>query len=276
MLLFSGLRPAVGQELLQLASLQRVDPSKHIRQVGDRIDLVPLAGCKERQVDRGRFATDVRADEKAVLTHQNEILDGLLGFVIINVEFRIFEKLSERNPVVERVIDCRQERMCWVERSFHSNKQLSKLFDQRFRSFAPSRQFIRCWQTIKIAPARVSVASSFRFGSVLEERIESARCLRLHETAVILQPSNISLEGLIRREVEEREIAAFVADVNSLFSLAHFSFERAILNLDLGIIRFDHFGFENFFLHQIPKWLESKRRFDRAGMPLSPLSLKHF
>ncbi|GEM_PF-1638622 len=50
------------------------------------------------------------------------------------------------------------------------------------------------------------MASSFRFGSFLVESVESARCVRLHVAAVILQPSNISLEGLIRREVEEREI----------------------------------------------------------------------
>jgi len=102
-------------------------------------------------VDRGRFATEVRADEKAVLTHQNEILDGLLSFVIINIEFRIFEKLSERNPVVERVIDCRQERVCWVESSLHANERRSKLFDQRFRSFAPGRQFNRRWSVSKFS-----------------------------------------------------------------------------------------------------------------------------
>lgn len=64
--LFSGLSPAVGQQLPELAGLHRVDPGEHIGQVCHWIDLVLLARRQERQVDRSGLAAGVGAHEEAV------------------------------------------------------------------------------------------------------------------------------------------------------------------------------------------------------------------
>ncbi len=288
--LLSRLSPAVGQQLFQFAGLHGIDPGQDIGEVFDGVDVVGFARSHEREVDRGGTAAGIRANEEAVFPHQYKIFHRLLGDVVVDVEVGILEESRQSDPVIESVFTGGHEGMRRIEFRFQGNNLFAQFLYQRFRTSASSRQPLsRCFpfyvpfhvvelfiyiqdylaefrfddQAIEVSSARVSVAADFGPRLIFEEGVKAASSVCLDAGGNVLEPSLVSFEGLIGREIEHSELE-FSRDVDGHFAFAHSSFEFAVLDLDLRVIGIDDRRLADFACHQIVKQFESECGIKRA------------
>ena len=100
---------------MKFAGFYFIDAREHIGIPVDRVDGIALACGDERQMNSYGSGALVGASEKTVLFHEDPAFDRSLGPVIVYADLWIFQKPSERNPVLQRVVDSLPELVRWHE-----------------------------------------------------------------------------------------------------------------------------------------------------------------
>lgn len=288
--LLSRLSPAIGQQLIEFVGLHGIDSGQDVGKIFDGIDVVSLTRSHEREVDRGGASAGIGAYKQAVLSHQHEVFDGLFGDIVVDVEIWILEEARQSKPVVESVFTGRHQRICRIESCFETDNFVAKLFNQGLGTDAPGCKplcrrlvfnvplyvvefFVDIqddlaslwfdWKAIEVSPSGMRVASNFSSRGISEEGIEATSGVGLNAGTDVFEPSFVSFERLIGREIKNGELE-FSGDVDGHFAFAHSSFDFTVLNLDFRIIGIDDLGLANVASHQLVEGLKGECGFNRA------------
>lgn len=279
--------------MLQFICFQPVNASKNVSVPIDGIDAVALGSGDEGQMNSNSSGTFIGACEQRIFSYENPAFDGTLTFIIVYSNIGVFEKSSQRPPVVECVIDRFHQLVSGVELLFCADNDISKALYERFRFSAPHCQSERCGFVLyvpldcvespvhvengvaniclsefrlEIFTPGVSMAACFDSLAVLEQCVKSAGCICLDDAFEIFEKFEVLVEGQIGRIVKHRDIA-MCADVGRNFALANVVLVLAVLDLDGGVIGFDDIRREQLSFHQVIQKAES------VGSSLHPVAL---
>jgi hypothetical protein len=78
-----------------------LDTDEHVREVGDGVDPIRLAGRDERVQAREVLAGLVRSDEEEVLSAQGGDAEGALGGVVVDGQVLVGEEERQGIPLAE-------------------------------------------------------------------------------------------------------------------------------------------------------------------------------
>ena len=96
-----GRRPGVGQELVDLRGRVTVDPEQHVREVGDRVDAIQLAGSDEGVEPCQVLACLEVTDEEEGFSAERNTPQRGLGAVVVWRDARVAQEDAELAPVVQ-------------------------------------------------------------------------------------------------------------------------------------------------------------------------------
>ncbi len=269
----------MGQELVQLRSLQCVDAREHVCEVCHRVNVVAFARPDEGQMDGHGTTASVGADEQEVFSRKNKILDRPLSTVVVDFKIGVSEKASEGHPVLEGVLHGLHQRVLRIERASYLAQSPVELARKWFGFSSSNRKSIRRWlpayfafhcvellvdidnffRQVKVSPARMSIAPHLRFRSVFEKSIESVGGIGLDKSRVVLEELFVSSKRLIGREHKDIDRMFSIAATNGHFAFAHGAPSLSILNLDGTVICLNDLGCEYFTLEALVQWLKSER-----------------
>ena len=78
---------------------------QHVLEVQPRIDLEVAAAAEETHEHRRGPTTALAADEQPVQATKHLLPQGMLGAIVVQRDVTIFQKQTERFPLVERIAD---------------------------------------------------------------------------------------------------------------------------------------------------------------------------
>ncbi len=81
------------------------DGAEGIRDIGDRIDIVKLAGGDDGGEECPVFSADLVTGEQSVFSCESHRPDGVLDRVGVEFEAAVFEEPGQAGPVIERIAD---------------------------------------------------------------------------------------------------------------------------------------------------------------------------
>ena len=279
---------------MKFAGFHFIDAREHIGIPVDRVDAIALAGGNERQVNSYGSGTIIGAGKETVFSYENPAFDRPLGRVIVDANFRIFQKPGECNPVFQGVVNPFHELMRRSEPCLGSQYGPSQSSNQRLGFSSPdsealwrrlilnlSLDFVKLAVCIENGIAKVSltkfcfeifapgvgVAASFDFATVSEERIESASGISLDDAFKVLEEFEVSAEGEVFTEVEDSAFVIRVSDICGDFALTNVVSEFAVLNFNRSVVGFDDSGLEEISL------LKLVEKGERKGRGLHPIAL---
>lgn len=279
---------------MKFVCFHSVDAGENIGVPINRVDAVTLGSGDEGEMDSNGFRACVGAGKKAIFPHQHPALNCAFTLVVVYRDVWIFEKSGEGAPVPERVIDGFHQFVGGSEFVFRTNYGPPEALHEGL-GFSPSHcqpesgrfilylplDFVQVAVDVEhgitnvgfaefgfevFAPG-VSAAPGFDSLPVFEQGVESAGGVSLDDSFEILEKLQVLVEGEIPGVVEHGDFANGVADVGGDFAFAHVVLERAVLNLNGGVVRFDDGGFEQFLL------LHFVHQGERVGGGLHPIAL---
>ena len=112
---FLDFGPTVREKLLKLTGLQAINASEDISQIFNGVNIIAFARSDEREVDSRSPAAGIRANKKAVLTHQDKGLDSTLAGIIVYVKSRVTKKARQCNPMVESIVNGFHQGVGWIK-----------------------------------------------------------------------------------------------------------------------------------------------------------------
>ena len=95
----------IGEQVWQAAGGVGADPVEHVAEVGERIDVEPLAGGGEAGEDGGGAAAAVATVPEPVLPPDGDAAQAALRPVVVDLQVTVLRVAPQRIPVVERISD---------------------------------------------------------------------------------------------------------------------------------------------------------------------------
>ena len=80
---FLDFGPTVREKLIKLTGLHAIYASENISQIVNRVNIIAFARCDERKMSCRGHAAGVRANKKAILTHEDKRLNSAFAFIIV-------------------------------------------------------------------------------------------------------------------------------------------------------------------------------------------------
>ncbi len=96
-------RPVVRKQLLKFGCFHAINASQDIGIPVNWVYAVAFSGCNERQVNGNGLCTRIGACEQRIFSHEHPGFYGSFTFIVVDCDFRVFEKSGESDPVIESV-----------------------------------------------------------------------------------------------------------------------------------------------------------------------------
>jgi hypothetical protein len=99
------LDPAIGQKRFQFGRRSGADPAEDIQQVRLHVDIVALAGHRQRIEDGRRLACVFVAEKQPGLFAHDRTFDHGFGPIVVDRDSAVFQKSLEGFPAIAEVVD---------------------------------------------------------------------------------------------------------------------------------------------------------------------------
>jgi len=188
--------------------------------------------------------------------------------------------------MLERVLYALHEGMGGMKRASKQDQCFVEFLGQRFRLFAPDRQFVsgrlvfnlpfdvvqlpiylnNLVAQVVVFPTGMSAAANLSLGTVLEESVKTACGIGLYKAGEAFEKPIVSSKRQIRGEIKDVERVLGVTTIDGNFAFAHGTPGFPVLNFDRAVVRLNDIGGEHLQLKTVVEGLKGE------GTGLEPIA----